>query len=116
MVSNVGDVRGGMDVYTVDGERLGMVVDVLLSQWDADTPNVRGPITLSLPPGTMISHVTDAARIAPTQAPTSYFTVAREDGAYYIPFGAITILFPGQNVTLDCTPEECAALYRRAPR
>jgi hypothetical protein len=113
VVSNIGDVRGGMDVYTADGDLLGMVVDVLLSRSDTDTPDVRGPITLSLPPDAVI--VPDKARIAPTQGSTSYFTVAGEDDAYYVPFEAITILFPGQNVTLDSTVEECAARYHRAP-
>jgi hypothetical protein len=116
MVNNLGDVRGGMDVYAVDGERLGMVVDVLLSQSDTNTPDVRRPITLSLPRDTMIAHDSDEAHIAPTPGRTSYFTVATEDTAYYVPFGAISILFPGQNVTLDCTLEECAAWYWRAPR
>lgn len=137
MLQNLGDIQGGMEVFGLDGERIGMVTDVWLSRRDPDTPDIREPVTVSLPhdgapnahgerdgaqrpaagPSAVgLSEREDHAEIAPTSASTSYFKVEGAGGAYYIPFQAVTSSFPGQSVTIDCLRQECAARYARPPR
>lgn len=139
---NVGDIRGGMDVFGLDGGRIGHVTDVWLSPSDSTTPNVKEPVIVPLPPtsspdenpdvrsddaqqlpqlGSGDQEVLglesgDSATIDRTSASISYFTLEGDKGPFYVPFGAVTTLFPGQNVTIDCTTSECETRFREIPR
>jgi hypothetical protein len=136
MVKNVGDIQGGMTVYGLDGQRIGIVTDVWLSRSDPDTPDVREPVSVPLPldrsrleqegsveteqqdtqsPLPAETASADSAEIAPTHASTSYFQVEAEDDVFYVPFSAVTSYFPGQSVTIDCTVQECSSLYQQVP-
>jgi len=130
MILNIGDIRGGMDVYSIAGERVGTVTDVRLSIEDDDTPQVDEQVTIEFPAealhdtgddaqadnqhGTDYRHM-EHATIGPTHASISYFVVEGEHGAFYIPFTVVITLFPGENVTLECTLEECGQRYRERP-
>lgn len=131
MISNIGDIRGGMDVYSIAGERVGTVTNVRLSARDDETPQVDEPVTVEFPAEALAdstddaaadtqpepeSHEMETATIAPAGGSTSYFVVKGEGGTFYVPFTAVMTLFPGENVTLDCTIKECAQQYRKLPR
>ena len=130
MILNLGDIRGGMDVYSIAGERVGTVTDVRLSNEDDDTPQVDEQVTIEFPAEAVRdtgddteadnqheagSRDTETATIGPTRASISYFVVEGEHGALFIPFTVVMTLFPGENVTLDCTLEECDQRYRERP-
>jgi hypothetical protein len=142
MAGNVGDIQGGMEVYSIAGETVGIVTDVLLSPSDPDTPNVARPVAVLLPPDAAADQIQEggdqvqsegharleegnrravipgtspSAVIAPAETSTSYFLVEGDTGTAYVPFSAIVSWFPGENLTLDCTKAECLARYRARP-
>lgn len=130
MILNIGDIRGGMDVYSIAGERVGTVTDVRLSNEDDDTPQVHEQVTIEFPAEAVRdtggdtqadnqhragSRHMERATIGPTRASISYFAVEGEHGALFIPFTVVITLFPGENVTLECTLEECEQRYRERP-
>ena len=146
MVQNLGDIQGGMEVFGLDGSKIGTITDVRLSPLDHNSPNVRGAVEVPLPPtgagteprgtgdpdradpprldretrsipGGPARETVGVAVIAPTRSASSYFEVDDEAGdkTYYIPFTAVSSCFPGQNVTLDCTRQECRERYSDAP-
>lgn len=147
MVQNLGDIQGGMEVFGLDGSRIGTITDVRLSPLDHNSPNVAGAVAVPLPPGAAgtepggtedpdraeplqperetrrvpggpAQEIVGVAVIAPTRSATSYFEVEDEAGdkTYYIPFAAVSSCFPGQNVTLDCTRQECRDRYFDVPQ
>jgi hypothetical protein len=93
MMSNIGDIRAGMDVFGIDGISLGTVTHAwvrdnhLLYQHDFS----QGVI----PPDIDIHDKGE------------YFLVSGGEGHMYVPFDLVAILFPGENVTVSMTREEC---------
>jgi hypothetical protein len=94
--TNLGDIHAGMEVFGLDGKQIGTVGHVWLTPRDAMSPGETPP-----------------AEFSPSPVAHSFFEVQRSDAPLYVPFGAVTVLFPGENVTLDCTEHECLHLYRR---
>lgn len=131
MTSNVGDIRGGMIVFGLDGQELGTVEDVRLGRLDPDTPNVAEAVDVTATAGPMNRNGDKAGEvferqghraagseegearptISPMPGSSSYFSMRRDGETYRIPFDAVASVFPGQNVTLDCTREECVRRY-----
>jgi hypothetical protein len=97
LVINEGDVRQGMDAIGLDGVALGTIETV----WVGDPPEMN-PHTL-------------ADGMPATGGRDGHFYVRNEGDDLYIPFDAIAILFPGQNVTVSCTAGECRERYGKRP-
>jgi hypothetical protein len=93
MVSNIGDIRAGMDVFGIDGLSLGVVNhawvrdNYLLHQHD-DSQGV-------LPPDIDIHDKGE------------HFLVSGGERQMYMSFDVVAIVFLGENVTVSLTREEC---------
>jgi len=137
MVMNLGDVRAGMELLGgcarkivtvstvwVDIPEMGVAV-IRDKQQDLRANGGERPSS-AVPEGLVIEDVRPDGTVAALSEPKAsdrqkagYFLVTGEgDAAYsalYIPFSAIQVLFPGENVTLSCTREECREQYRSRP-
>jgi hypothetical protein len=95
LVMHRGDVREGMDVLGLDGTCVGTVGAVWLERDTEPSPHdLAGGMPAS----------TDAGR-------DGHFLVLGGGDELVVPFEAIVILFPGQNLTIACTAEECRERY-----
>ena len=99
MVTHEGDVREGMEAVGLDGRSLGTVGAVWMEETMGETPH---DFSLGMPPAGGVER-------------SGYFQVQGEAGDLYVPFEAIVILFPGQNVTVGSTTQECRERYRTQP-
>jgi hypothetical protein len=116
MVWNAADIRTGMDVFGLDGRLIGSVVEVWLEvaePRDLDAGSLGHSAAHGLMP---LGDVSGAVT-----ATDGYFSLESADQSepswrLFIPFSAVQILFPGQNVTLACSSEECRKKYGRVPR
>jgi hypothetical protein len=93
MVSNIGDIRAGMDVFGIDGISLGTVIHA----WVRDNH---------------LLHQHDFSQgVLPPDIDThdkgEYFLVSGGEVEMYVSFDVVAILFPGENVTVSMTVEEC---------
>jgi hypothetical protein len=110
---NVADIHGGMDVFALDGKRLGCVTRVWVDVEIGPTPGRLGHLLAEgLLPVEDVSGVRDVSG--------GYFLVDGSGGeasgsSLYMPFEAVQILFPGQNVTMGWSAEECVARFRAPP-
>jgi hypothetical protein len=99
MVTHEGDVREGMEAVGLDGESLGTVARVWIKEVIDATPH---ELARGMPP-------------ASGEERSGYFLVQDRGEDLYVPFEAIFILFPGQNLTVGSTVEECRQRYRTPP-
>lgn len=110
MVWNAADIHTGMEVLGLDGRPVGEVAHVWL---DIDDGQGRefSALAHSASQGLMpLEDVAGAVRVR-----GGWFLVPSGESDLYIPFNAVQILFPGQNVTLACSSRECTELYCRRP-
>lgn len=101
MVLNVGDIRAGMEVFGIDGAKLGTVAHAWVGDW-------HGCEQHDFSRGVLPSDIETVEK-------GDYFLAV--DGALelYVPFDAITILFPGENVTVSLTQAECRERFALKP-
>ncbi|HLJ68987.1 MAG TPA: hypothetical protein VKX16_16670 [Chloroflexota bacterium] len=107
MVWNRGDIQPGMEVFALDGRKLGVVSEVV-----PDTP--RELIAGALGAGE--SGGAGPARDERIVDRPGHFVVTGEGSPLeqqklHIPFSAVQILFPGENVTVSWASDQCIALY-----
>jgi uncharacterized protein DUF2171 len=99
IVTNEADVREGMEVIGLDGVSVGTVGAVWIKE---RVESKAHDLAEGMPPLSGPGH-------------DGHFLVRDQGKELYVPFDAIAILFPGQNLTLTCTAEECRNLYRSEP-
>ncbi len=99
MITHEGDFREGMEVTGLDGTCLGTVGQVWIDHRS-------DPMSHDLSKGMPASVEADR---------DGYFLLRHEEDEFFVPFNAIVILFPGQNVTLGCTADECRERYSMLP-
>lgn len=115
MVWNAADIREGMEVLGLDGRCIGRVTHVWLDlseRPDSDLDTLGHHAAQGLMP---LEQVSGTASVE-----GGYFLVEPVEGEMdgpplYVPFGAVQILFPGQNVTLSWASDECRKQYGRPP-
>jgi len=118
MMQNGGDIRGGMDVFALDGQKIGTVQRVWLNATDMWAGNTRTIEEASIEVQEPARSASAATRV---RHETSYFAVAPDGPSesdprlLYVPFGAVHVLFPGETLTLDCVVAECTDRYRQKP-
>jgi hypothetical protein len=119
MVMNATDIKEGLDVYGSDGEKIGSVKEVYpAATGTVSTVSTGMPETIS-DVVTEEVPVTDAA--PGTMTATGYFQV--DQGGIlgigvkelYFPFSAVTNVVPGDNLTVNCTKDQCGDLYGTKP-
>jgi hypothetical protein len=95
---NPGDIRAGMEVYALDGALLGRVYTVC-EETNSLSGRSAGP----------------ASTAEPGRQETRYLVIKVDQQVLYIPFAAVTALFPGESVMLDCTADECRERFSQQP-
>jgi hypothetical protein len=142
MIGNVMDVHTGMEVYGRDGEKIGTISEVYpttgtVGSVSPGTTGSGGPGV-----GDVVTEEVDVMTtpgVASTRDP-GYGTVSMPAAAgdagvgssgyvqvdqggvlgigtrhLYIPFSAVTDVVPGENVTVDCTKDQCGERYATKP-
>lgn len=109
---NAADIQHGMEVLGLDGRQVGTVSRVWLDVFDGSAFDV----------GTLGHHLARGLMPLDQMSGTDpvrggYFAVESDgnQGSLYVPFDAVQILFPGQNVTLSCSASECWMRFKQRP-